>query len=231
MSTNIYANHRENQKEWILEVAEDLFIQKGIELVTIGDIAKASRLTRATIYKYFANKEQIAQEIFRSVTKGWRDRNEREVWGFQGTGYELLEKFITVFFSYLFQNPREASFAAELNYLYAKQWSAEMFANTMLENLQEDRQFVLDSIRKGVEDGSLRSDIDPELMLAAFFNFISGTFSRLGEMGDKVEKEFGHSSRAIFTQICRIFLDGLKAPLSNRKKSLKKLVIVSGKVL
>jgi|PlaIllAssembly_1097288.scaffolds.fasta_scaffold258209_1 AcrR family transcriptional regulator len=211
MSTGTYTNHRENQREGILEVAEDLFIQRGIEQITIGEIAKASRLTRATIYKYFTNKEQIAQEIFKTITKVWRDRNEREVWGYQGTGYERLEKFITVFFGYLFQNPRETSFVAELNYLYAKQWSAEMFTSTMLENLQEDRQFVLNSIRMGIEDGSLRADIDPDLMLAAFFNFISGTFSRLGEMGDKVEKEFGHSSQAIFSQICRIFLDGLKA--------------------
>jgi AcrR family transcriptional regulator len=216
MTTNVYANHRENQREWILEVAEDLFIQKGIEQVTIGDIAAASRLTRATIYKYFPNKEQMAQEIFKSVTKGWRDRNEREVWGFQGTGYARLEKFITSFFEYLFQNSRETSFVAELNYLYAKEWSAEMFANTMLDNLREDRQFVLESIQQGLADGSLRTDIDPELMLAAFFNFMSGMLSRLGEMGDKVEKEFGMNTQTIFTQICRIFLDGLKAPASNR---------------
>jgi AcrR family transcriptional regulator len=212
MSKGIYSNHRENQKEWILEVSEDLFIQKGIEQVTIGDIAKASRLTRATIYKYFANKEQIAQEIFKIITKGWRDRNELEVWGFQGTGYERLENFIISFFSYLFQNPREAGFVAELNYLYAKEWSAEMFAESMLGNLREDRQFVLESIQHGTNDGSLRKDMDPELMLATFFNFISGMISRLGEMGDKVEKEFGMSTQTIFTQIYRIFLDGLKTP-------------------
>lgn len=211
MSTNIYVNHRENQREWILEVSEDLFIKMGIEQVTIGDIASASRLTRATIYKYFANKDQMAQEIFKSVTKGWRDRNEREVWGFEGNGYQRLEKFITSFFDYLLQNPREVGFVAELNYLYAKQWSAEMFAETMLENLREDRQFVLESIQKGIADGSLRADVEPELMLAAFFNFISGNISRLGEMGDKVQTEFGISNQAIFTQIYRIFLDGLKA--------------------
>lgn len=211
MSTNIYVNHRENQREWILEVSEDLFIKRGIEQVTIGDIASASRLTRATIYKYFANKDQMAQEIFKSVTKGWRDRNEREVWGFEGNGYQRLEKFITSFFDYLLQNPREVGFVAELNYLYAKQWSAEMFAETMLENLREDRQFVLESIQKGIADGSLRADVEPELMLAAFFNFISGNISRLGEMGDKVQTEFGISNQAIFTQIYRIFLDGLKA--------------------
>lgn len=211
MPSGTYTNHRENQKEWILEVAEGLFIQKGIEQITIGDIAKACRLTRATVYKYFANKEEIAQEIFKSVTKGWRDRNEREVWGFQGTGYERLEKFITSFFTYLFQNPREASFVAELNYLYAKAWSAEVFAERMLGNLREDRQFVLASIQQGRADGSLRTDIEPELMLAAFFNFMSGMISRVGEMGEKVEQEFGASVPTIFAQINRFFLDGLKA--------------------
>jgi hypothetical protein len=32
-------------------------------------------------------------------------------------------------------------------------------------------------------------------------------------MGNKVEQEFGMSSKAIFVQINRIFLDGLKTPL------------------
>ena len=212
MASTVYTNHRENQREWILEVAEDLFIEKGIEPVTIGEIAKISRLTRATIYKYFSNKEQMAQVIFKGITKSWRDRNEREVWNFQGTGYQRLEKFLTVFFDYLYQNPREISFVAELNYLYGKKWSVEMFANTMLENLEEDRTFVLNSIQLGKKDGSLRTDIDPELLTAVFLNFISGIISRLGEMGDKVEIEFGQKSQTIFTQVYRIFLDGLKAP-------------------
>jgi AcrR family transcriptional regulator len=209
MTTGIYANHRENQRVWILEVAENLFIQKGIEKVTIADIATASRLTRATLYRYFSSKEQMAQEIFKSVTKGWRDRHEREVWGFQGTGYERLEKFITSFFTYLFQNPSEASFVAEVNYLYAKKWPVERFTETMLVNLREDWQFVLESIKLGIADGSLRQDMEPELIQAAFFNFLSGMISRLGEMGDKVEQEFGKSAQTIFTQICQIFLDGL----------------------
>jgi AcrR family transcriptional regulator len=94
MTTRIYANHRDNQREWILEVAEDLFIAKGIDKVTIADIATASRLTRATLYRYFPSKEQMAQEIFRIITKSWVERTEREVWSLAGTGYARLEKFV-----------------------------------------------------------------------------------------------------------------------------------------
>jgi len=210
MGNNVYVAHRESQRELILEIAEGLFIEKGVEQVTMGQIAREARLTRATIYNYFSNKVEIAQEIFKIITKGWRDRNEREVWGYQGNGHQRLEKFILSFFEYLQQNPREARFVAEFNYLYAKQWSAETFAETMLGNLNEDRQFVLVSIQDGITDGSLRTDIEPELILAAFFNFLSSTINRFGAMGDKVEGEYGISSQKIFKQIYGIFLDGLK---------------------
>jgi hypothetical protein len=72
----------------------------------------------------------------------------------------------------------------------------------------------MDSIQQGLQDGSLRTDINPELALAAFFNFLSGMISRFGEMGNKVQTEFGQSPQDIFSQIYRIFLDGLKAPSS-----------------
>jgi AcrR family transcriptional regulator len=210
MSTGVYAAHRENQRERILEVAENLFIQKGIESVTFSDIADEARLTRATVYRYYGSKEEIAQAIFKLITKGWRERNEREVWNYEGSGHARLERFLTSFFGYLFQNPREASFVAELNYLYAKNWTPDQFAAQMLEHLQADRDLVLASIRQGMADGSVRQDVEPELMLAAFFNFVPATISRLGEMGDKVEREFGVSAEAIFGQVCRFFLDGLK---------------------
>ncbi len=211
MPTGIYVAHRENQREWILEVAEDLFINKGIEQVTMGDIAIETKLARATIYKYFSTKEQVAGEIFKLTTRAWRDRNEREVWGFRGTGYQRLERFIESFFGQLFDHPREASFVAEFNYLYGKALEAETFANRMLENLAEDHRFVENCVKEGIADKSLNGDIEPALVVAAFFNFLSGMISRLGEMGPKVDKEFGFTSRTIFTQIGRYFLEGLRA--------------------
>ncbi len=210
MTTGIYANHRENQREWILEVAKNLFTQKGIESVTIADIAEAARLTRATLYRYFSSKEQMAQEIFKVVTRSWKERNERDVWSLAGNGYAHIERFVISHFDYLFQNTHEARFVAEFNYLYAKSWAVEVMTQLLAENLEEERQRLLACIRQGQEDGSLRPDIDPDLLLAAIFNFNSGMLSRLGEMGDKVEGEYGLSLQAIFSQVCRVFLDGLK---------------------
>ncbi len=44
-----------------------------------SDIALGSRLTRATVYKYFPNKEAIAGEICKGIARGWAERNKLEV--------------------------------------------------------------------------------------------------------------------------------------------------------
>jgi hypothetical protein len=153
----------------------------------------------------------VAIEIFKLTTRSWRDRNEREVWGFKGTGYQRLERFAESFFEQLFDYPREASFVAEFSYLYGKSLETEAVAKYMLENLMEDHRFVEDCVREGIADRSLNGEVEPALVVAAFFNFISGMISRIGEMGQKVDKEFGFTSKAIFSQIGRYFLDGLRS--------------------
>jgi len=212
LTTGMYHAHRENQREWILEVAQDLFIQKGIDVVSMGEIADAARLTRATIYRYFNNKEQIALEIFKVITRGWAERNQREVWNAPGSGRVLIERFLRSHFNYLLQTPHEAGFVAEFNHLYSRQWPVEAVKGPIADTLGAERQRLLESIQAGQIDGSLRGDIQAGLILAAIFNFTSGMLNRLGEMGSKIDAEYELGSSAIFNTICQIFLDGLKPP-------------------
>ncbi|MDX9747779.1 MAG: TetR/AcrR family transcriptional regulator [Paludibacter sp.] len=50
-------------KKMLIEVARELFAEKGKRNVTMNDIAEASRRGRRTLYTYFNNKD----EIFRAV--------------------------------------------------------------------------------------------------------------------------------------------------------------------
>jgi AcrR family transcriptional regulator len=214
---NIYTAHRQNQREKILEVAEELFIEKGIEPVTIADIAAASRLTRATIYKYFANRKEIAFEIFKTVLTGWHERHKREVWVHPGNGYQKIEKFLTSFCDYVLQFPKETRFVAEFNHLYAKQWPSSQVLEALRQILSEDRALLIKCIRQGVMDGSLQPDLDPDLTLAAIYNFNSSLLIRLGQMGAKLQEEYGIGADKIIGEIFRIFLNGIKANAHSHK--------------
>jgi len=53
----------EKQKQEILKAAEKLFLQNGIENTKMTDITREAGITKATIYRYFPNREEIAVQV------------------------------------------------------------------------------------------------------------------------------------------------------------------------
>ena len=53
------STHREN----IAMAAERLFYARGTEATTMNDIAKAAGYSKATLYVYFADKEEIVSSL------------------------------------------------------------------------------------------------------------------------------------------------------------------------
>jgi AcrR family transcriptional regulator len=52
-----------NTKKMLIEVARQLFAEKGKKEVTMNDIAEASKKGRRTLYTYFNNKEEIYRAV------------------------------------------------------------------------------------------------------------------------------------------------------------------------
>ena len=52
-----------NTKKMLIEVARQLFAEKGKKDVTMNDIAEASKKGRRTLYTYFNNKEEIYKAV------------------------------------------------------------------------------------------------------------------------------------------------------------------------
>lgn len=53
----------EEQRTTILDTAERLFLQNGLEKTTMVEIAAAAGITKVTLYRYFPNRDMIALEI------------------------------------------------------------------------------------------------------------------------------------------------------------------------
>lgn len=58
---------RPNRKEEILQIAYELFTEKGFTETTIRDICRASGLTSAGLYHYFKSKEALLNGVERSI--------------------------------------------------------------------------------------------------------------------------------------------------------------------
>ena len=54
------------KRSYILGTAQTLFAQFGLKKVTVDDIARQARVSKATVYKYFANKSEIFDVVVKS---------------------------------------------------------------------------------------------------------------------------------------------------------------------
>ena len=56
-------HRKEENKRFILKVAEKVFVQKGFSLATMDEIAKEAQFSKATLYQYFKGKSEMFFEI------------------------------------------------------------------------------------------------------------------------------------------------------------------------
>lgn len=54
---------QEENRRFILQAAEKVFVQKGYRLATVDDIADEAQFSKATIYRYFESKNDIFFEV------------------------------------------------------------------------------------------------------------------------------------------------------------------------
>ncbi len=154
------AERKEKEKEIrskdIVNAAELLFFSKGFENVSMNDIAKEAEMARATLYQYFKNKNdiyaaiairaaKILGEMFKDVP-----RNQ--------TGIEKIRSLSTTYYAF---------FKKHTGYYKAYYHSGVFdYKNSLnMEKLKEVRkinfQVVVNAIKEGFSDGTIRDDIDP----------------------------------------------------------------------
>ncbi|MGM0875685.1 MAG: TetR/AcrR family transcriptional regulator [Bacillota bacterium] len=59
-----FQRRREQKKQDILEAALTLFMEFGIQKVSISEIARKANVSQVTIYNYFENKHKLIHDVF-----------------------------------------------------------------------------------------------------------------------------------------------------------------------
>ncbi len=210
-SKKIYQQHRDRQRTIILEAAQKLFLQKGVGGTTLGDIATEARVTRATIYQYFANQTDIAWAILEEIFENAKE----EIWQaleLDGTGFERIAAFLSHFLATLTQTPEHFRFLAQFDSMYASAPEVDRLLLVVEQTIGGTLEPLAEVVRKGIEDGSLRSNLNPTLTASAIANMAVAMAVRLEAHRRSVIVEYGHSPEQIFAEACNLLLQGIRAP-------------------
>ncbi len=98
--SNSMNNKRENKKEQILTVAQKFFARFGLKKTTMDEIAKASRMGKATLYHYFRSKEHVFAEVIKRETQILRNKLNEAI-DIADDPKEKIRAYITTRMNYL----------------------------------------------------------------------------------------------------------------------------------
>ena len=205
-----YHAHRERQRRRILDAAQSLFIEQGIERVTMAEITLASGLQPSTMYQYFSSKDDIVWGILEGVLADLTARAKAAI-DRENTALAKITALLELMADDLTQRQAKVRFLAQFDAMYARDWPAERLLTLEAKINPEGFLYFGGLIREGIADGSLRADLDPELALHAVMNAVVGAQRRLASLGGRVELEYGQPIDKLFRETIRLILLGLRA--------------------
>jgi AcrR family transcriptional regulator len=208
---NTYRAHRERQRRRILDAASTLFDERGIDRVTMAEITSASGVQPSTMYQYFSGKDDIVWAILGELMQESSGQASRRIDG-ASNAFARLTALLDFMADELAHNQVKVRFMAQFDAMYARDWPAQRLLTLESQINPQGFQFFTKLIREGIADGSLRSDLDPELTMHAVINAVIGAQRRLASLGNKVELEYGQPIDRLFRETIRILLLGLRAP-------------------
>ena len=138
----------------ILASAIRIFGEKGFQNATIAEIAKDAGIGDATIYEYFKNKEDLLLAIPVEITKELIPLINDHMMGIKGA-LNKLRKFIWWWLNYVEKNPGYGSIV-----LLELKTSKTYVSNEAYQAARNFYKIVLDIIREGQEEGSIKKEIN-----------------------------------------------------------------------
>jgi len=203
-----YHSHRERQRGYIIAVAERLFHRDGIESVTIADIADAATVTRATIYRYFANRLEIAWAVQKQYLDLFYQSLPIDVNNQLLSAVQRMQVVLTAHRDYFFLFPAHAQYFVQFDTVYASIKDREQIQELNRSgNMEEDIWKVL--VRIGISDGSLLNYLEPTTISAMLNTMIRGLERKLTMSSESFELEFSCSARIVYTNACEVILRGI----------------------
>ena len=154
----IISAYRQSLKTRILEAASDAFSQKGIKSVRMDDIAQSLNISKRTLYEIYENKEVLLYECLKTS----KARAQEEMTFIAAQQNNVMDIILDIYRSKMSQlqkiNPQ---FYSDLE----KYPQLQSFRE---EQHDKDRTKLKDFLRRGIEEGYFKGDINVDIIANVF---------------------------------------------------------------
>jgi AcrR family transcriptional regulator len=162
------AERREEEKERrraeILDAAQALYLEKGWDALTVDQVARSARLSRALVYVYFRDKEELLFAIGERAMRLLRTRFS-EAAARHPRGLDQIEAIGRAYMSYAYEFPHYFDFCSRFQ-AHSVAVDPGSHEGACVTAGDEVLATVVGAITSGIRDGSIRPDVGEPTMLA-----------------------------------------------------------------
>lgn len=172
-------DERENNINRVISAAQSLFISDGIFATSINRIAQEAGLTPMSLYRYFNNKDTLVytvwQDALATFFKQFMDEFELRTTP-EMTGYDKFVVAMDIYFEIYRKSPNWFSYTQEMfSYAPSDKNSGKEIINVFWQYYDKEIPVpALKSLREGVEDGSIRKDVNIYMAYQCLLNAYTG---------------------------------------------------------
>ncbi len=193
---------KDAQKDFIVEEALKLFLAKSIEEVTMSEIAKEVEIGDATLYRYFAKKQNIVVLAAIKLSK----RVFENYYNFDGLeGVEIIRKFYTNFLNIYIDHKEFFSFINEFDaFIINESYDSSSYED----GVNKFKEIYFNSYKLAVEKGEMREVPDIESFYYATTHVLLDLGKRLSRKGTILKSDEQSSYKELKIMV-DVILNGL----------------------
>lgn len=176
----------------ILDIAEELFLERGYSAVSIRDIAAKAKVPISLIYHYFESKEFLWKSVKSRILGKYTDFERREE--IQEEDFKTyLKKYLSFRFDFYNQSPHIARLIAWQRLESQVDALSGVAAPTTMLNVEE-------RLKAYQRKGEIRRDIDPALVAYLMMNTVTLPYFDQSEFLEEssVREQFIHTVVEMF---------------------------------
>ena len=175
---------KEAKKDFLVNTAQELFLEKSISDVSIKDVAKKAGTGEATIYRHFVHKKNlvlaVAEKLQKAIFDDYFSALEAK------TGYESIGRFFENYVSLFKERTELFRFVKDFD-AYAISEGGMKTENYSL-GIDRFKSAFLEAYERGVKDGSVRIIEEPEVFYFCSAHAMLELCKKLSS-GEKIVKQ------------------------------------------
>jgi AcrR family transcriptional regulator len=180
---------RDRRRAEIVDAAEAVYAECGWDAVTMDQVARKARLSRALLYVYFRDKGDLLFALVERSLEELRRRFEMAREG-RARGIDEVEAIGHAYMAYARELPHYFDACARFQAHHPE--GAEVPQNELacMQTGHRVHEVIVESLQKGVADGSIRSDLgNPYVTALTLWAFTHGLIQIATTKGSQIEHE------------------------------------------